>query len=115
VTDKQFLDIHPNYFVGLGYQFHSKDWTWQTRFGLGAADVPRLRGGNNVVTNSMGLPLFELNQAPSWGTQITYNLGAGVKVQVGANAYFDERAVWNLSAGLSIEPVSLFSSFASKK
>lgn len=116
VTDKNFLDIHPNYFVGLGYQFHNKDWFWQNRFGLGAADVPRLRGGANLVsTNTLGLALFDLKQAPSWGTQITYSLSAAIKVQVGANAYFDKRAAWNLSAGLSVEPVSLFSSFVSKK
>jgi len=115
VTDKQFLVIHPNYFLGLGYQYHNKDWTWQTRFGLGAADVPHLSSGSTVATNSTGLPLFDLKRAPSWGTVITYNLSSAVKLQLGANAYFDTRAIWNLSAGLSVDPVALFSTFATKK
>ncbi len=104
VTDKQFLAIHPNYFLGLGYQFSNKDWMWQTRFGLGAADVPHLTTGSTVSTNSIGLPLFDLKQAPSWGTVITYKLSPSVNLQLGANAYFDTRSTWNLSAGVSIDP-----------
>jgi hypothetical protein len=116
VTDKQFLAIHPNDFIGVGYQFHNTDWTWQTRFGMGGADIPRLLTGNNVATNSTGLPLFSLRQAPAWGTIITYNLSTAVKLQLGANAYFlPHQATWNLSAGISVDPAVAFKSLNPSK
>jgi hypothetical protein len=108
VTDKEFLAIHPNVFMGLGYQFHNQDWTWQTRFGFGGADVPVMKSGSNVATNSVGLPQFDLKLAPSWGTTLTYKLSSAFYLQMDANAYFDSRATWNLSAGVSIDPAVAF-------
>lgn len=110
-TDKEFLAIHPNYFVGLGYQFHNKDWLWQTRFGLGAADVPRITSGSTVATDSRGLPQFDFKATPTWGTTITYSLNPTVKLQLGANAFFEKQATWNLSAGVSIDPAAAFKGF----
>lgn len=111
-SDKQFLALHPNYFVGIGYQVHQRDWTWFTRLGIGGSDVPRRKDGTaTIVTQPDGMPYFDMETSVAWGAQILYRLNDVVSVQFGMNAYFHDRPDWNVSLGLLIDPQKAFKSF----
>ncbi len=108
-SDKQFLALHPNYFVGIGYQVHQRDWTWFTRLGIGGSDVPRRKDGTaTIVTQPDGMPYFDMETSVAWGAQILYRLNDVVSVQFGMNAYFHDRPDWNVSLGLLIDPQKAF-------
>ena len=114
-SDKQFMALHPNYFVGIGYQVHQKDWTWFTRFGYGGSDVPRRKDGTaTILTQPDGMPYFDLESSPAWGAQILYRLNDVVSLQFGMNAYFHNRPDWNVSLGVLIDPQEAFKSFGKR-
>jgi hypothetical protein len=108
VTDKKALDIHPNYFVGVGHQLSDGAWTWTSRLGLGGIDIPEITTGNTVVVGGDGLPEYANKAALTSGTRIFYKLSEGTSIQLAANVYFGDRPTWNLSAGVSLNPGKIF-------
>jgi hypothetical protein len=114
VTDKNFLTIHPDLFIGGGYQlkdtWSSGPFYWFARIGAGRVDHPVLTSGSSVALNGLNEPIFTPKWAASLGTLIIIPTGMnGVSAQVGGNVYLSQPpASWNLTVGVSIDPMAWF-------
>jgi hypothetical protein len=118
VTDKQLDVIHPNMFVGGGYQGKFPNFVgttnlpiyWLGRVGLGYIDQPTLMSTNVVVHNRGGLiiPAFHTTWVPSLGTTIILPLTSALNLQAGGNVYFASTpAAWNITIGVSLDLTKL--------
>lgn len=119
-TDKEHLNIHPNFFAGVGAQasftaigFGSTNYQgfWYGRAGEALVDEPALFPGTNTVhLNGLGEPEFDLHWVPSIGTVIIYPLNSWLSLQAGADAYFTSRppSLWTLSIGVTLNVDKVF-------
>jgi hypothetical protein len=118
-TDKKFLEVHPDLFLGAGLQVaylgaNSASSFGNTyiilRSGYAAVDEPRLISGSTVALDQLGNPEFDLKWSPSVGAQAILKLSSAICVEMGANVYFTKLSSWNISAGVSIDPSTFFKS-----
>ena len=118
VTDKNNLLLHPNIFVGGGFQgAYSRGGTnssliglWAGRIGMARVDHPRLISGSSVVLNSLNEPEFDATWAPSLGFDITFPVTTALSVQFGGNVYFTASpSAWNLTVGARVDIDKFFS------
>jgi hypothetical protein len=116
-TDDSFNRVHPNLFFGGGFQMAytpngetpgAGDTYVLLRTGYGSFDQPILTTGRNVKLDVFNLPEFEQTWAPSVGTTLLFKANAAVSFQIASNVYFSDRANWNISAGLSLDPSTFF-------
>jgi hypothetical protein len=116
-TDKDVLSLHPNFFLGMGWQasFKAVGTTnmgyWYGRAGYALIDQPVLsKGTNTVILDHLGEPKFDLKWTPSVGVIFTYPMTSTLNLQAGANAYFTDRtpASWNASLGVSLDVDKFF-------
>lgn len=119
-TDKEHLNIHPNFFGGIGAQasftaigFGSTNYQgfWYGRAGEALVDEPALFAGTNTVhLNGLGEPEFNLHWVPSIGTVIVYPLNSWLSLQAGADAYFTSGppSLWTLSVGVTLNVDKVF-------
>jgi hypothetical protein len=120
-TDKNFLVVHPNLFIGGGWQgrFPAPNLTPQPlpavlcgRVGLARIDEPHLLAGDTVALDSLGEPIFDQIWTPSMGFQMVYPINSAVNLQAGGNVYFTAApASWNLNLGLTLDLGKFFSAF----
>jgi hypothetical protein len=121
-TDKQRLDIHPNFFAGLGAQasftatgLGSTNYQgyWFGRAGMALIDEPSLFPGTNTVRlNGLQNPQFDLKWVPAVGTTVVYPLSSWLSLQAGFNAYFTQNppSIWNLNLGVTLNLDKVFGS-----
>ncbi|MCI0536510.1 MAG: hypothetical protein L0Z50_14915 [Verrucomicrobiales bacterium] len=115
ITEKDFVAVHPNVFVGLEYQtsFRPRILSSSTnlsgflsgRAGVGWIDIPRMTSTttNIAVDVSGGLPVFDLKPHPCIGVLFAYPLTDALFLNVSGNAYIrEDPADWNISVGVSI-------------
>jgi hypothetical protein len=121
-TDRDFLAIHPNLFLGAGWQgrFPAPNLTPQSlpailtgRVGFARIDEPRLISGSTVALNNLGNPEFDSVWTPSVGVQMIYPINSSVNLQAGGNVYFTVApASWNFNLGLTLDLAKFFSTFS---
>ncbi|HZV36458.1 MAG TPA: hypothetical protein VFB72_17915 [Verrucomicrobiae bacterium] len=121
-TDKQHLDMHSDFFAGLGGQasfrapgFGSTNYQgyWIGRAGYALIGVPSLISGTDIVNlNSLQEPKFNLTWVPSVGTTVVYPLNTWLSLQGGFNVYFTPKppAEWNLNIGVTVNIDQVFGS-----
>jgi len=118
VTDKNDLLLHPNIFIGGGFQgAYSLGGTnssllglWSGRIGMARVDHPHLTSGSTVALNGLNEPRFDAVWAPSLGFGITLPVTSALNARFGGNVYFTERpASWNLSVGVDLDIAKFFS------
>ncbi len=113
-TDRQFDDVHPNVFVGGGYEGKFPNFTgstnlpvfWFGRVGLARIDRPTLSGTNVVFSNAGGLsaPVFHGSWVPAIGTSIIVPITKTLSIEAGGDAYFSSTpANWNITLGVTLD------------
>ena len=113
---KDHLDLHPNAFVGLGWQASffmnsTNQGYWIGRAGYAWVDQPILMHGTNTVElDQLQQPKFAMKGAPSIGIIVSFPLTSALSFQTSANAYFLDHppASWNASIGLSVDISKVF-------
>ena len=116
-TDKQFLQLHHNFFAGLGWQggfiIDGKQGYWFGRAGYALIDQPVLVGGTSTVEfNGLGQPNFNQEWVPSTGATIVFPLTQSINVNAGINSYYSHApANWNANLGFSFDLSKLASAF----
>ncbi len=106
VTDKKFISLHPNAFVGLGLQLQSGSFYWSSRLGIGMVEEPKFDSSNPslVARDSLQNPEFKSAFAVAWGNALSYKISDKVYAQVAANVYFTQLPTWNITVGLTLDP-----------
>jgi hypothetical protein len=114
-TDKNFDTVHPNLFLGGGYQgkFPNPLTTtnnlpiyWFGRGGVAMIDQPAVDQSNVLFKTSGGLssPKFETKWAPSLGSNVVVPISQQLDIQLGGNVYLlDGPAQWNITLGVSVD------------
>ncbi len=113
-TDDAFNKVHPNLFFGAGFQMAYTP-AGSTNIGLGntyvlfrtgygSFDQPKLTSGRDVAMDDFDLPEFEREWAPTFGATMVFKMSRSLSFQLTSNVYFADRANWNISAGLSLDP-----------
>jgi hypothetical protein len=126
-TEKSFEAVHPQAFVGIGYEASFKALGLQAstnacgyfmgRVGAGWVDSPRIlstTSSNTQVVVSGGLPKFDFDAAPvaSVGASLLYPLTENVYLAVNGSVYLkDNPSPWNVSVGASIPFASISKMF----
>jgi hypothetical protein len=117
VTDRHNLLLHPNIFVGGGFQFlyfrgPESDLLpgfWTGRIGLAQVDQPKLITDSSVALNGRDEPEFKSSWVPALGFDVTFPISHTLSAQFGGNAYFtDSPSSWNLTVGLVVDVDKLF-------
>jgi len=116
-TEKSFLAVHPNAFVGPGFQWrflaHDNSFGFLcARAGYGWIDIPRFTSASDTdIVVVGGLPKFDLKGSPSLGVFFAYPLG-NVFLNVGADVYFrDNPAPWSITVGTTIPVENILTTF----
>jgi hypothetical protein len=118
LTDKKFDHVHATAFGGLGVQFaklrnspeepQTGDFYTALRFGYGMFDQPKMNGGKVALDPTVAAPefspLYERTWAPTTGVLAMFRISDAFFLQLSGNVYFKNRASWNLSAGISVDP-----------
>jgi hypothetical protein len=125
-TQKNFELIHPNAFVGLGYEtsfrpFLGSSYTnscgfFEAKAGAGWTDLPSLVGTNNLVNlDGNGNPKFNFRPACELSTYLAYPLTDKVYLTVDAIDYLGYRPPqsWSVKVGVSIPLDSIGNVFSS--
>jgi hypothetical protein len=117
-TDDAFNKVHPNLFFGAGFQMAYTpagptnvvlgNTYVLFRTGYGSFDQPKLTNGRNVAMDDFDLPRFEQEWAPTFGATMVFKMNRSLSFQLTSNVYFADRANWNISAGLSLDPAKFF-------
>jgi hypothetical protein len=117
-TDDAFNKVHPNLFFGAGFQMaYTPAGTTNVglgntyvlfRTGYGSFDQPKLTSGRDVAMDDFDLPEFEREWAPTFGATMVFKMSRSLSFQLTSNVYFADRANWNISAGLSLDPAKFF-------
>ena len=114
-TDKNFISVHPNIFLGAGYQGKFPNVVgstnglpvyWFGRVGMAMIDQPQFSGSNIVFNTTGGLaePVFENKWDPTLGTSIIVPVTPALSLQAGANVYFSNPpASWNITLGVTMD------------
>ena len=126
VTQKGFEQVHPNAFVGLGYEtsFNPTLGTtttnacgfFEAKAGLGWVDLPSMTGANNLVNlDGNGNPIFNLKSACEVEAYLAYPLTSKIYLTVDATDYIGNKPPqsWNIKVGASIPLDSIAKSFSS--
>jgi hypothetical protein len=115
VTEKNFEELHPNAFVGLGLQSSISavgltNCLLSARVGAGWLDTPEVQAGNLVKLDANNEPVFDFKPACEMSTYLLIPIG-GVFLTVGANTYFGNGPPdsWNIKVGATI-PFTAFKS-----
>jgi hypothetical protein len=112
VTDKNNLLLHPNIFLGGGFQgAYVRNGSggpllglWSGRIGMAQVDQPRILSGSSVALNGLNEPVFDATWVPSLGFDITVPVTTVISGVFGGNVYFtDNPASWNMSVGISLD------------
>lgn len=111
-TDKSILVVHPNLFVGGGFQMAapSAGFYWMGRLGYAMIDEPRLKG-STVPINALGAPEFQWKGALTIGSTFMYKVTDSLSVKLGADAYSTRVGSWSVTAAVSLDPTKVFQSF----
>jgi hypothetical protein len=115
VTDKQFMELHHNFFVGLGLQggflFKGNQAYWFGRAGYAEIDQPVLVGGTSTVQfNGLGQPDFNQDWIPSTGATVVFPLTPAINLNAGIDAYYTRHpANWEANLGVSFDLSKLVS------
>lgn len=120
VTEKNFVAVHPNVFLGLGYETSFRPGIVSAstnragflsgRFGAGWLDIPSMTSSSNTIAIAMsgGLPQFKLKPSPTLGIEFDYPLTDTIFLNIAGNAYIRSTpAPWNITVGVSI-PLDTF-------
>jgi len=114
VTDKKFIQLHHNAFVGLGWQggfvVNGRQGYWSGRAGFAEIDQPILMAGTNTVVFNKGLnqPIFNQQWVPSTGVTLVVPLTDSINLNAGINSYYSRRpANWNANLGVTFDITKL--------
>ncbi len=127
VTEKNFLELHPNYFVGLGYQrsfnriggsTNSAQGIFRSRLGAGWLQWPETTGNNlGVRVDGNGLPMFKTEPALSICASLAYPITDAIYMFVDVNTYFrgEPPDAWNVRVGASVALEKVFGALIGTK
>ena len=123
VADKSFLLVHPEAFVGLGYQISFPGMGTDTnstprvgfataRVGAGWADSPVFEDGSTLtVATDRTLPKFAFRPSLAMGMSVYYPITSGIYISVFGNAYVRQKPTpWTVGAAITI-PLDKLSGF----
>jgi len=125
-TEQSFEHVHPNAFVGLGYETSFSPFIGSattnvcgflvTKIGAGWADLPATTGTSNYVyLDGNGNPRFDFR--PNWemSAYLAYPLTSKVYLTVEANTFVgnNQPDSWNIKVGASIPLDSMSTIFSS--
>jgi hypothetical protein len=126
VTEKSFEELHPNAFVGLGYETSFSPFLQSTttnacgffeaKAGVGWVDLPSLVGTNNLVNlDGNEIPIFNLKAACEIEAYLAYPLTSKIYLTVDATDYLGNKPPqsWNIKVGASIPLDGIAKSFSS--
>jgi len=114
-TDKQFDHVHPDFFVGAGFQAKFPNILSQTNYpiywlaqvGMGMIDVPKITAGGVAFQQNGGLsePMFQTAWEPAIGTSLIIPVPAtALSLEVGGDAYFSSGpGNWDITLGVSLD------------